>query len=67
MDGTTGRDSQSAGDRGGGFEGCLEAEVYISGRMAMITTRDGKRAVVPLRILCDMARRFGICYKNYKC
>ncbi len=45
----------------------MEAEVYIAGKMAMITTRDGKRAVVPLRILCDMAKRFGICYKNYRC
>lgn len=46
---------------------CLEAEVYISGKMAMITTKDGKKAVVPLRILCELAKRFGICYKNYKC
>jgi len=67
LDGITEQNSLPTRDRGEGFEGCLEAEVYISGRMAMITTRDGKRAVVPLRILCDMARRFGICYKNYKC
>jgi len=46
---------------------CIEAEVSIMGRMAVITTRDGKRAVVPLRMLCEMARRFNICYRNYKC
>lgn len=46
---------------------CVEAEVSIMGRMAVITTKDGKKAVVPLRIVCEMARRFNICYKNYKC
>ncbi|MFZ8823703.1 MAG: hypothetical protein ACO2O0_06085 [Desulfurococcales archaeon] len=67
MDEITGQNSSPASDRGEGFGGCLEAEVYIAGRMAMITTRDGKRAVVPLRILCDIAKRFRICYKNYRC
>jgi len=51
----------------GSGEVCVEADVAVVGKMAMITTRDGKRAVVPLRILCDVAKRFGLCYRNYRC
>jgi len=46
---------------------CVEADVVVMGKMAMITTSNGKKAVVPLRILCDVARRFGLCYRNYRC
>ena len=46
---------------------CVEAEVFISGKMAVIMVSGNKRAVVPLRILCDLAKRYNICYKNYKC
>lgn len=49
------------------MEKCVEAEVTISGKMAIVVVSGGRRAVVPLRILCDLARRFNICYKNYEC
>lgn len=45
----------------------MEAEVILMGRMAVVTTRDGKRALIPQRILCDLARRFNLCYKGYQC
>ncbi|GAY25069.1 hypothetical protein ATG_02720 [Desulfurococcaceae archaeon AG1] len=54
-------------DYRGYMEKCVEAEVVISGKMAIVMVSGNKRAVVPLRILCDLAKRFNICYKNYKC
>lgn len=49
------------------MEKCVEAEVTISGKMAVVMVSGNRRAVVPTRILCELAKRFNICYKNYKC
>ena len=46
---------------------CEEAYVEIKGRTAIIRTKKGALALIPEHEICELAKRFDLCIKNYKC
>ncbi len=47
--------------------GCIKARITLRDKIAIVETEDGKKALVPLRALCSLAKRFNLCYENYRC
>lgn len=46
---------------------CEEAYVEIKGRTIILRTERGALALIPEQEICEVARRFNLCIKNYKC
>jgi len=46
---------------------CERAKVIVKGRSAYVTTESGSSAFIPVDKLCDVAKRFNLCYENYRC
>ncbi len=46
---------------------CEEAWVEIKGRTAILRTKKGALALIPEQEICELAKRFDLCVKNYKC
>lgn len=46
---------------------CEKATVNILGKMAILRTERGGKAIVGIRNLCSIAKRLGICLEDYRC
>ncbi len=46
---------------------CERAKVKIVGKVAIIETERGARAMVGLHLLCSLAKRLKLCLENYEC
>ena len=46
---------------------CERARVKIIGRVAIIETERGSRAMIGVHLLCDLAKRLKLCLENYEC
>ncbi|MCC6022831.1 MAG: hypothetical protein QXF42_04600 [Sulfolobales archaeon] len=46
---------------------CEKFKVVIKGRLAYIISESGTSAFIPVDKLCEVAKRFNICYENFRC
>ncbi|MEM1644514.1 MAG: hypothetical protein QXL96_01370 [Ignisphaera sp.] len=46
---------------------CEETKVVVLGKMAIIKTKSGGKALVGSHNLCVLAKRLGLCFENYDC
>ncbi|MEL9939572.1 MAG: hypothetical protein QW632_03320 [Ignisphaera sp.] len=46
---------------------CEKASVKIMGKVAIIRTERGSKALVGADDLCDLAKKLGLCLENYNC
>ncbi|MCC6058400.1 MAG: hypothetical protein LM568_05755 [Desulfurococcaceae archaeon] len=46
---------------------CEKAEVAILGKVAVIRTKSGGKALIGVHNLCSIAKRLKLCFENYKC
>ena len=46
---------------------CEKAWVEVKGSVAFIRTEDNAYALVPIDVVCKLAKRFNLCYENYEC
>lgn len=46
---------------------CERASVSVLGKMAVIKSERGGKAIVGLSSICSMAKRLGLCLDNYQC
>lgn len=48
-------------------QGCEKAVVSILGKMVIIRTERGGKAIVGVHNLCTLAKRLGLCLEGYSC
>lgn len=46
---------------------CEKAEVVILGKIAVVRTKNGGKALIGVHNLCSIAKRLNLCFENYKC
>ncbi|MEZ0289618.1 MAG: hypothetical protein ABWJ42_00805 [Sulfolobales archaeon] len=46
------------------MKNCVRFKIIVEGSQALIETEDGKKAVVPLRIICELVRRYNLCRED---
>ena len=46
---------------------CEKASVNIIGKIAVIRSERGGKAIVGVHNLCSVAKKLGLCIENYRC
>lgn len=46
---------------------CEKAKIKVIGKSSYVISESGSIAFVPVDRLCELAKRFNICYEELKC
>jgi len=48
-------------------DSCEKASIKIIGRVAILRSEKGSKALVGIENLCNLAKKLNICLENYNC